>query len=349
MPGAGNRRELRVMASKSFVAVLAAAASMVAVEPAGAYSIPFTTSVKSGTTTMTSAYAPVNFDFRVLEAYTPLGGTEQKSMYDVKTYVESQTAPQGSIPPPTNTTIVANVSLTLFLTGSWEGVGYGEPGSAQPFGTEAGIWKLTLSNLLGFVYDAEENAPPIFVYAKDDAQVGTLELLEAGTYSSTSTTTQLDTKDIPLVGDLFKIFTNSECRPEGQPDNRPDPSLRCDILKLYPGEDPLNEFTAELFPGALIHVGPYVLCTRELADKGNCRSTDIGKTVFDLLRHNPDCEENGSQNGCGGINPVPGVLFSSVRLAPTADVPTPGTLALLGLGLLGLRLQRVRSRRSQTR
>ena len=304
------------MTLRSFFAGASALLLSGAMAPeAGAYPLL----ASGGKTTVTRAYAPVTFEFSVIPEY---GG--ERSLLDIRP------------DPSTGASLpfgLYAVSLTLFLEGTWRGVGYDD----NPLGDEAGIWKLTLP-LLGGVFTDDGK---MTVGSIDNLQVGTLDLVddffngEAGVPSPIFE--GLTPADTPLEGDRFMVWTTDLCPPE----DGTIVGLACAIAKLDLGADASGEdFTAELLAGRLVHVGPYTkreVCRTSILFGRICTE----RYVFDDTRNNPSCsfENANARSGCGGVEPVAGAPFAS-RLALPAAIPEPGTLALLALGLAGMSLRR---------
>ena len=299
------------MVLKDFLGVLAALmlGGLVAA-PAEAYTYPVTSTTQGGRTSVTGAYRPVNFDFFVIPGSNSTVGIDDK--FSIPSFL--------SFPGAS----VLDVSLTLFLTGIWVGDYEGAPS-----GKNAGIWELTLSNLVGVL---PNNGSQMAVYWLDNGYVGDMYLRKEGVY------TGLPPQDTPREGDLFKVYAKKSCAPENFEIFDIGP---CHILDLDLGEDPKTDLVAMLIPGALVHVGPFII--------------PEGKTQYEL-----DTERNAvngtttNRSGCGEIRPFVDedgtvVPFSSARALPnnSQSAPEPSTIALFGLGLLGLGLGRLNaSRRS---
>jgi hypothetical protein len=299
--------------------------------PADAY--PTKTTTYSGSTTVTGTYRPVNFDLAVIPEY---GG--ESSALSI------------SAPDPIFGTFYG-VSLTLFLGGSWEGVGYALAGGQEPRGDDAGIWKLSL-NLVGVL-----NGSIMDAYWADNLPVGTLDLID----TTEADFAGLSAADTPRADDRFLIYTRPDCDPDGASLS----GLTCRVLQLDLGDAGTGEsFNATLFE-ALTHVGPFVPCN-ETYTGGNRYSCNyyyerLFVPSWNPLYHSDLVEDYRLDGGTNGrtsyVNDVecrPGSLvcsapgrglsspgvFASSAAAPAGSVPEPGTLALLAFGLAGMGLRR---------
>lgn len=298
--------------------------------PAAAY----TTTTRSGTTTFTGTYRPVDFELAVLPDYQRSGETNTLEWTPVL----------GSL---------FTVSLTMFLGGSWDAAGFDATENAHysANGDDAGVWRLQL-NLLGLLDGNNMTA-----FAVDNLPVGTLDLVDISGADYPVDPKILPNSDRPLEGDRFVLYTRLGCEPNV-------PLLfganLCNVMTLSLDNPFANDtdFTAELFE-SLTHVGPFVPCTGGPTwnDRYSCNyyalSTlgyaldyrldggidgESGRTSYvdgrECRPGSPACSADGR-----GLSPTR--EFASSRLAaPPSSVPEPSTLALMALGLAAIGFRR---------
>lgn len=207
-------------------------------------------------------------------------------------------------------------ALTSQLTGTFSS-SYGASGTAGSWTLNLGFNAFNTSNNIvdsGAILDTNvrdsndgEDTITLGITAAN-RPVGTL-VYNSG-LSATSGSLPMDGSDTPVDGDMFLLYAHNA-----------GAVFRVTVDDIA---NPTNFYLA--LAQELLHVGPYVSVGTNLYDLDD--GTIDGRT---LTRLNADCEQGTGR--CGSV-PVNGFFASSV--AGATFIPEPGSLALVGLGLVAV-------------
>lgn len=260
---------------------------------------------RSGTTTVTGVYRPLNLDLQI----------------DSGSFFYDQSDPNNR-----------SFALTAQMSGNFTST-YGASG-------DAGLWTLNLgfnafnngnyirtgtpgnytsSPILdGNVFDQDNGSSTIELrLTAADRPIGTL-VYQSGLMATTGTVPSYDT---PAAGDMFLLYAHNSGK-----------VLSVDVEGTI--TNPTNFYLT--LAQSLLHLGPYVEVGENLyaLDDGALSVLDSeGNTVIRPDRVNDDCTPQG-RPGCGSV-PERSFFASSVA-NDILRVPEPASALLVGLGLLGL-------------